>query len=275
MFGACLIAAACSGSDVTSPADPLLSAALSSLDSVYSLTAIDGHALPCCSHATSGGSTESWASSEVHFTGPDTYVWTVELRFDSLGGPRDFYTSIVDSVVSVGHYSRNGASLSFSDAATSRGFDAKLVSDTIAITYAGTTYSFRPVAPPGVSASQWSLLGSCVDAAGNAVGCPVTDDAGVVVTPVGGGLNFDYDVADGHYIWVTEYRYRYPDGTTITRQVTSSAGTYTWDGTTVRLTDSATGDTSAGRFDGSPGRLRIEAGSGVFEFRRLIQLPPG
>lgn len=271
-IGACLIGAGgCGGGDLYAPANASLIPA-PSLSALYALTAINGHTLPCCSHATSDGTTERWGASEIHFTGPDTYTWTVELQFDWQPGPHDFRTAIVDSVVSSGHYSRRGSSLSFSDSATSRAFGATLVNDTIAVTYAGSTYRFRPVPPPGVSASQWSLVGACVDANGNLVGCPVTNDSGVVATEIGGMLQFDYNTAEGHYVWGTQYEDRHPDGTTTTRDVTSS-GTYLWDGTTVTMKDSSTGATMTGHFDGSPGRLRVEAGTGAFEFHRLFELP--
>jgi len=270
---ASLTAAACGGGDLSAPANASLDAS-SSLGAVYALTAINGHALPCCSHVTSDGKTEQWASSAIHFTTADTYTWTVELRFDSELGPQYFNTEIVDSLVSAGHYAHEGNRIVFADSTTSRVFSATLVNDTIAVTYAGSTYRFRPVPPPGVSASQWAQS-SCNDVAGDDPGCPVADASGVVTTTLGGMLEFDYNVAAGHYASATEYQYRHPDGTTETRQVTSSTGTYRWDGTTVTLTDSATGATMTGQFDGSPGRLRVQSGASVFGFFRLIQLPPG
>jgi hypothetical protein len=259
---ACLLATACSG-DPIAPSGPSLRAS-------YLLSSIDGEDLPCCSHVNSDGRTEQWSYSEVHFTGPDTYTWTVELRFDWQTGPQAFKTVLADSIVSAGHYARYGTTVSFSDSSTSRAFSAQIVDDTVSVAYQGTTYRFVAEAPPSLYQSNWAE-GGCNNSTGNNPGCPMTDASGTVRTTIGGFIAFDLN-ADGHYVWATLYEDRHPGGITDTAQV-SATGTYLWDGTTLSMKDGSTGATMTGHLAGGPLHMLIQSGASVAEFYRFVGPP--
>lgn len=261
---ACLTASACTN-DSTAPSDTSLGAA-------YLLSAVNGAAVPCCSHLTPDGKTEQWASSELDFTGPDAYTWTVKLRFDWQPTPKDFETLLVDSIASTGHYSHEGKSLLFSDSATSRHFSATVVADTIAIVDQGTTYRFRIEPPPSLSESIWAQA-SCNSVTGDNLGCAITDDSGVVSTAIGGGLQFDLNVPTNHYAWQRLYQRRRPVGVTDTIQVIAT-GSYLWDGTSLSMKDDSTGQMMTGRLPGGPYHLVVQSGATVVDFYRLFAPPP-
>jgi hypothetical protein len=261
-FVACFLAAACS-SDATAPST-------ASLKSVYLLSTINGAPLPCCTQLPAGDRQERWGTSEIDFTGPDTYMWKAALLLQWKSG-RFSSTEIINRVVSAGRYSRSGSLLLFSDSATSQSFDALVRNDTITVAYRDTAFSFGPKPPPSLYESLWAEL-SCDDLTGGDPGCPATDNSGVVRTVLGGGgLQFDYSVADGHYAWETRYEYRHPDGSADT-VLASTTGTYTWDGTTLSMVDGSTGEMLTGRL-AKPLQMFLESGSHVYEFHRFIGPP--
>jgi hypothetical protein len=267
----CSLAAACGG-DATSPLTSrslLANANADTLASGYRLGVVNSRALPCCNRLTSDGKTESWIGGELDFGKDGTYRWTLELRFDWQPAPMNYYTSIVDSLVAHGTYSRQADRIVFSDSGSSSSFTGSVAHDSVTLVHDGTSYRLGAIPAPTLFKTSWPIA-RCIGSAGF---CADTNAAGVVATPIAEQLQFDVDVPLGHYLWDATYEYRHPGGVVDTARVQFSRGTYSLYGTTLTMNDSTNGrGTMTGHFSGA---LTIQVGSETYMFSRLFSLPGG
>jgi hypothetical protein len=119
-------------------------------------------------------------------------------------------------------------------------------------------------------AGQYELTG--VDGTRNLPCCAYTDSLGSVVSTVGGMLQLGWNTAAGAYTWDVTLRRDYANGTSTEDQVRFSSGTYTWDGTTLTLMDSATSVAMSGSI-ASDGPLTVQTNDHLYAFSYLPHLP--
>jgi len=127
----------------------------------------------------------------------------------------------------------------------------------------------EPESPTSAStiAGQYVMTG--VDGSGVPC-CAQTDSAGRVVTLAGGGMEMGWNVPAGTYWWGVVRRYTNPDSTFRDTQTVVSAGTYSWDGVHLTLTDS-TGLRMTGSVSARAVTIRFQ--DHAYEFWRLIEMP--
>jgi hypothetical protein len=125
-----------------------------------------------------------------------------------------------------------------------------------------------PTGPTSV-AGQYALTG--FEGSRNLPCCRQTDSSGTVVTIAGGGLQIGWNTPTGTYEWDVVRKYDYANGTSQQVQSRFSAGTYTWDGQTLTLVDSAGRVPMTGAVTG--GILIVRTQDHQYEFLKLIQMP--
>lgn len=93
--------------------------------------------------------------------------------------------------------------------------------------------------------------------------------------PGGSMLEIGWNTPPGRYVWGVTREDTLPDGATKLVGVLYSAGRYTWDGTTLTLTDTIAGESLTGTWDGGPLTLQgtLQGSDHTYEFLMLPQLP--
>lgn len=238
----------------------------------YRMTAMDGNTLPCCAHSDTAGEVVSLAYGTLDLHEDGTYVWTVQWRYEWKEDSTTYQTRLSDFVISSGRYSFQADSLLMRDSALSAPITALVTEGRLTVIMQGHEYSFVRM-PPTSPVGQWTLL-RCHDLERRSEGCRRTDSSGVATMVSGGTLQIGYNVPAGRYRWSLISDRSYPDGTA--KHVTEpnySAGTYTWDGKVLSLTDEST---KVGQITGvlrGTGRLDIRTHNYLYEFLRLVSLP--